>query len=128
MDQERAALRRILIASLLRVLIALSADDDLCAELLDLVNLHHRRDPRDKDARRPPQTLCGIRDRSAMISSRGRGDTRRAYATRQQVIEGAARFKRAGMLQILKLERRAELVSEERRGRSNIGREPRRCL
>ena len=114
MDQERAALGDIGVASLLRLGVGGAPNHGLGAVGLDLRDLSGRCDFRHEDARADPELPSGEGDGRAVIAARGGGATGRGCRSREKVVEGAARLERAGRLKAFELQRQRRRAVDRR--------------
>ena len=138
MNQERAALGDIRVASLLSLGIRRAANHRFRAVSLDLRDLGGRSDFRHEDARADPELLGGESDGGAVIAARGGGATGRGCESREEIMEGPPRFERTCRLQAFELERErrragsrrrrleerraADVAANTRMGRADVGR------
>ncbi len=106
MDQERAALRDIGVAPLLRLGIGGASDHRFRAIGLDFRNLGGRSDFRHEDARADPEFLSSVCDGRAVIAARSCGAAGRGRGSGEEVVEGAARLERTCRLKAFELQRK----------------------
>jgi hypothetical protein len=133
MDRRGAGLRRPGLARGKRVVVALTADDEIGAIAANARYLDGRGGVRHEDPGGNPEALRGERDCRAVVAARGRDDPGRRHGPGQQVREGAAHLERARMLQLFELEgdpggRHAEIGSVQREDRRAPQVRPDRCL
>ena len=112
-DRERARLGDPCFASGERIVIAVAANDELGAVFADAPDLRRRGDARNKDLGGDAELQSGVGDRRPVIAAGGGGDAGFGDVAHQQIGEGAAGLKRAGVLHQLQLAAKADGIQTE---------------
>jgi hypothetical protein len=113
MDAHRARAGSPLLARGARVVVAVAGDDEIGAVAADALDLRGGRDGRNEDLRGNAQAHRGVRGGNAVIPAGCSNDSRLRHVAQEQVRECAAGFERAGMLEVLELEKERTVVEAE---------------